>query len=575
MDTTLRLADEGPARTGPVSAGPAVGGGRARAATLWAAVWLLGGLSAVAGLVVPLPAPLLDGLLLGSLLLAVALLGTVVLLGGAAPRAAAGDRLAALHRALYRWALRLAGGGAAARRARSPLLQVPRFPLLLTISVLLRVALTVAALRLLLSRGEAGWVIDGVTALAGQDPRVALALLLLCGAAQYLVLARGGERAAEVAARFALDALPGRQAAIEADLRAGALSPLQARRQRGALITEAQRYGALDGALRLLRGDVIGGLLALALALLFGAWLGATRDGLSLLDALSRATAQAAGLGLTTQLPVVLTAAAALLLLSGGARAERSAGSRRAAPPTPSPDEALGVDQVQALLDEVQHRRPLLVRETIPRLLSLAQLTALARQLVADGQQPLPLPAVLEALVSQEGLPRAPGEPLQVEALAESLRLGLGAALLPPAAPRPLPVLTLDADMEELLRESLRGPAGREVLALEPELAQELQAAVAAGRRHAPGAVVLCPRPARRALQRLLALPDPDAASDDPEADPPRALAHEELPPRWPVRLAGRLTPGGFRAVLPRDDDDDDDDRQPQSRAGSRDRGDP
>ena len=155
--------------------------------------------------------------------LAVALLGTVVLLGSAAPRAAAGERLAALHRALYRWALRLAGGGAAARRARPPLLRVPRFPLLLTISVLLRVALTVAALRLLLSRGEAGWVIDGVTALAGQDPRVALALLLLCGAAQYLVLARGGERAAEVAARFALDALPGRQAAIEADLRAGAL----------------------------------------------------------------------------------------------------------------------------------------------------------------------------------------------------------------------------------------------------------------------------------------------------------------------------------------------------------------
>ncbi len=228
-----------------------------------------------------------------------------------------------------------------AARASDPR-RLPFFPALLVLLVLLRLGLSVAALRLLLLQGEAGMLIDLFgRVVAGGDAVIGVVLLLVLALTQYLVIARGGERVAEVAARFSLDALPGQQAAIDADLRSGAISPSQAQGQRAALLHEAQIYGAMDGALRFVKGDVITGLLVLAIALLGGVGHGLLSEGLSPGEALGRYALLTTGLGLCTQLPVLLTAVAAGLLLTRGVQRAPEASATQAEPLPPPPKDLL------------------------------------------------------------------------------------------------------------------------------------------------------------------------------------------------------------------------------------------
>lgn len=247
-----------------------------RPAWLFVAVLLAVGL-----LLGPVPPLVLDVLLAGNLLLAVVLCG-------------------------------------AAATAGEPL-RMPQLPALLLVSVLLRLGVNVAALRLILSQGDAGGLIRGSGDLMGGDALIGAVIIAAIGAVEYLVLARGGERVAEVAARFVLDALPGRQAAIEADLRSGAIDQTQAQERRASLEREAQIYGSLDGALRLLKGDVAAALLLLAAGLFGGIAFGVLRQGLEIGEAAERYALLVIGQGLLTQVPVVLNSAAAGLLLSRGA----------------------------------------------------------------------------------------------------------------------------------------------------------------------------------------------------------------------------------------------------------------
>lgn len=259
-------------------------------------------LAAVALFLLPWPAPLLDLLLVVSLGLSIALC-------------------------------------AAAVRAGEPA-RFPQLPSLLLVSVLLRLGLNIATLRAVLgSSGGSAAGRDGVpflisgsgSLLFGGDYLVGALVVIAFAAVEYLVLARGGERVAEVAARFVLDALPGRQSAIEADLRAGSISQAQAAERRRALDREAQTYGALDGAVRLLRGDVVAALLLLSAGVIFGVLLGVLRHGLDVTEAAERYTGLVLSQALLTQVPVLLNAAAAALLLTrGGAQTDDQ--GRAAAP---------------------------------------------------------------------------------------------------------------------------------------------------------------------------------------------------------------------------------------------------
>lgn len=209
------------------------------------------------------------------------------------------------------------------------------FPVALLVLTLLRLALNVATTRSILARGEAGQVVAAFgDAVVGGDLVVGLVVFAVLTVANYLVVARGAERIAEVSARFALDALPGRQAGIEAEVRAGQLDAEGARARRAALAQASGLHGAMDGAMRFVRGDAVAGLVIVAVNITGGLALGVWRQGLSFDAALSTYTVLTVGDGLAAQLPAVLqTAAAAILATRLAAPVEAERGPRLDARP--------------------------------------------------------------------------------------------------------------------------------------------------------------------------------------------------------------------------------------------------
>ena len=196
-------------------------------------------------------------------------------------------------------------------------LAVTSLPSVLLIMTLYRLALNVSSTRLILLQADAGRVIRafGDFVVRG-DYVVGAAVFLIISLIQYLVVAKGGERIAEVAARFTLDAMPGKQLAIDADLRAGALRVEAARERRALLERESQFYGAMDGAMKFVKGDAIATLVITAIALTAGAAIGFGSRGLSLGATLQLYGLLAIGDGLVSQLPALITSIAAGLVVT-------------------------------------------------------------------------------------------------------------------------------------------------------------------------------------------------------------------------------------------------------------------
>lgn len=201
-------------------------------------------------------------------------------------------------------------------RARHPL-DFTTFPALVLIATLLRLGLNVATTRWILSTGDAGAVVRafGDFAAAG-DPLVGAAVFIVITILLVVVVSKGAERVAEVAARFSLDGMPGRQMAIDADMRAGVVTFEQARERRSNLQREARLYGSMDGAMKFVRGDTIAGIAITCINLILGVVLGVTRDGLSAGDAFSHYGILTIGDGLCSQVPSLLTAVASGLMVT-------------------------------------------------------------------------------------------------------------------------------------------------------------------------------------------------------------------------------------------------------------------
>jgi len=194
--------------------------------------------------------------------------------------------------------------------ARSAL-RFASFPTLLLLTTLFRLALNVSSTRLVLSRGEAGRVIEAFGRVVVQGNAVVGAVVFaILTLVQLLVVAKGAERVAEVAARFALDAMPGRQMAIDADVRAGAIDAAEARRRRRSLEREGQLYGAMDGALKFVKGDAVAGV-AIVLVNVAGGLVAGTLRGMDVAAAARRYTLLAIGDGLASQIPALLLAVSA------------------------------------------------------------------------------------------------------------------------------------------------------------------------------------------------------------------------------------------------------------------------
>ncbi len=253
------------------------------------AILALAVLGVLAIMVVPLPAPLLDGLLALNVALSVTML--LVALGLTKP------------------------------------MDFSVFPSLLLITTLFRLSLNVATTRLILlnggqGAGSAGHVIEAFGRFAvGGSLIVGSVVFMILLVVNFTVITKGSGRVSEVAARFTLDALPGKQMSIDADLAAGVIDDKQARDRRQSLARETEFFGAMDGASKFVRGDAIAGLIITAINIVGGLVAGLVRDHFSFSQALETYTVLTIGDGLITQLPALLvsTAAGVLVTRSEGA----------------------------------------------------------------------------------------------------------------------------------------------------------------------------------------------------------------------------------------------------------------
>lgn len=196
-------------------------------------------------------------------------------------------------------------------------LKLSTFPSLLLVATLFRLSLNVSSTRLILGNGYAGDVIESFGQFVVKGNLVVGAVIfLVLTIIQFLVIAKGSERVAEVAARFALDAMPGKQMSIDADMRAGAYTLDEARRRRRDVQRESQFFGAMDGAMKFVKGDAIAGMIITIINIVGGLVIGLTQLGMSASDAASTYTLLTIGDGLVSQIPALLISVCSGILVT-------------------------------------------------------------------------------------------------------------------------------------------------------------------------------------------------------------------------------------------------------------------
>ncbi|TFD80764.1 flagellar biosynthesis protein FlhA [Cryobacterium fucosi] len=223
------------------------------------------------------------------------------------------------------------------------------FPSLLLVATLFRLGLNVASTRLVLGDGYAGQVIASFGEVAvGGSIIIGAVIFLILVVIQFVVVTKGAERVAEVGARFTLDAMPGKQMAIDADLNAGLITDTQARERRAEVSAEADFYGAMDGASKFVKGDAIAGIIIIIINLVGGVAIGMIQRGLEIGEALNTYALLTIGDGLVTQIPALLMAVSTGMIVTRS-NAESDIGSTASAQLTQSRN-ALMIAGAAALL---------------------------------------------------------------------------------------------------------------------------------------------------------------------------------------------------------------------------------
>ncbi|WP_054958684.1 flagellar biosynthesis protein FlhA [Paenibacillus dakarensis] len=191
------------------------------------------------------------------------------------------------------------------------------FPSLLLITTLFRLSLNISTTKLILSQGKAGEVVATFGSwIAGGEIAIGFIVFLILVVVQFIVITKGSERVAEVAARFTLDAMPGKQMSIDADLNAGMINENQARERRRKVEREADFYGAMDGASKFVKGDAIASIIILLINLIGGFIIGISIHGMPFSEAMSTYSILTIGDGLVSQIPALLISTAAGLIVT-------------------------------------------------------------------------------------------------------------------------------------------------------------------------------------------------------------------------------------------------------------------
>ncbi|MCX5767517.1 MAG: flagellar biosynthesis protein FlhA [Gemmatimonadetes bacterium] len=301
-------------------------------------------------------------------------------------------------------------------------LEFSSFPALLLLLTLFRLALNVSSTRLILGQGHAGQVIEAFGKFViGGNYAVGLVLFLILVGINFIVITKGAGRVAEVAARFTLDAMPGKQMAIDADLSAGLIDEATARERRSIISRQADFFGAMDGASKFVKGDAIAGLLITGINILGGIFIGVVQRGLPIADAASTYTILTVGEGLVAQIPalIVSTAAGLMVTSAGGTRLGNVLSSQLGAQP-----KALyitgGVLASFAIIPGLP---------TIPFLI-LAGVFAAIGKVATDAQDQREAKAESERIVPEAAAPPAPS-PLKDLLQLDPIEIEVGYALIP------------------------------------------------------------------------------------------------------------------------------------------------
>ncbi|MBL8609509.1 MAG: FHIPEP family type III secretion protein [Myxococcales bacterium] len=310
-------------------------------------------IAVVAMMIVPLPTPLLDVLIATNLSLAVAILLVVLYVSDA--------------------------------------LAIATFPTILLLTTLFRLALNVSSTRLILLQADAGEVIKAFGGFVVRGNYVVGGVVfLILTIIQFIVIAKGSERVAEVGARFVLDAMPGKQMAIDAELRSGTIDGNEARRRRRALARESQFYGAMDGAMKFVKGDVVASLVIAVINVVGGLVIGVVQRGMTPVDALKRYGLLTIGDGLVSQIPaLILSTAAGVLVTRVASESEDSALGEELASQVFGMPKALTVAAVFVLLLAIVPGLPALPFVVIGGLF-LVIARARSKQMRREAAQPEP-----------------------------------------------------------------------------------------------------------------------------------------------------------------------------------------
>lgn len=206
-------------------------------------------------------------------------------------------------------------------------LELAAFPSIILIGTMFRLVLSIASTRLILAKGDAGQVIEAFGQfVTGGNMIVGGVIFLIITVVQFMVITKGAERIAEVSARFALDAMPGKQMTIDADFNAGLISPEEAVKRREDLQRESSLFGSMDGAMKFVKGDTIAGIIITVINILGGLIIGVGMNQMPMADAVSKYTVLTIGDGLCSQVPSLLMSISSGIVMTRSTAASTSLG---------------------------------------------------------------------------------------------------------------------------------------------------------------------------------------------------------------------------------------------------------
>ncbi len=206
-------------------------------------------------------------------------------------------------------------------------LELAAFPSIILIGTMFRLVLSIASTRLILAKGDAGQVIESFGQfVTGGNMIVGGVIFLIITVVQFMVITKGAERIAEVSARFALDAMPGKQMTIDADFNAGLISPDEAVKRREDLQRESSLFGSMDGAMKFVKGDTIAGIIITVINILGGLIIGVGMNQMPMADAVSKYTVLTIGDGLCSQVPSLLMSISSGIVMTRSTAASTSLG---------------------------------------------------------------------------------------------------------------------------------------------------------------------------------------------------------------------------------------------------------